>query len=357
MNFWTIRPLQLEYFAFGFVLALLAAALGIWLGLQFWPGSSSELPGLTDLNQIVAARQAENEALQAQIDSLRAAMKGDVCKIDPGKLPAVPNTAVNQQAQVSPAQLPPPPNGQQPFTGNLAQLLDQATVLIVAPSASRPGSLEVGSGFFIAADTIMTNDHVIQNADPKKVFVFSTALGKSVQASVTARSGSPQIGGPDYAVLAVPPQMNIQPLALTTSVTQLEPVVAAGFPGAEEEMDRSFELLLNGAASTVPPVILTDGRISAIQTSDVGYKILPHTAQISKGNSGGPLVDQCGRVVGIDTFESVQQDEAVHLNYALEASDAAAFLKSKHINVTVVNGACTGAAAAPAQRAQTAAPT
>lgn len=357
MNFWTTRPLRLEYFAFGFVLALLAAALGIWLGLQFWPGSSGELPGLTDLNQIIAARQAENEALQAQIDSLRAAMKGDICKVDPGKLPAAPDTVVNQQAQVPPAQLPSPPNGQQPFTGNLAQLLNQATVLIVAPSARHPGSLEVGTGFFIAPDTIMTNDHVIQDADPKKVFVFSTALGKPVQASVTASSGPPQIGGPDYAVLAVPAQPNIQPLALTTSVTQLEPVVAAGFPGAEEEMDRRFKALLSGDASTVPPVILTDGRISAIQTSDVGYKILPHTAMISKGNSGGPLVDQCGRVVGIDTFEGVHQDEAVHLNYALEASEAADFLKSKQINVTVVNDACTSAAPIPARPAQPAAPT
>ena len=223
----------------------------------------------------------------------------------------------------------------------LARRLDADSLLLRFPA---------GSGVHLLGMTVPPAAEGLQA-------LLAQALGKPVQASVTASSGPPQIGGPDYAVLAVPPQMNIQPLALTTSVTQLEPVVAAGFPGAEEEMDRSFELLLNGAASTVPPVILTDGRISAIQTSDVGYKILPHTAQISKGNSGGPLVDQCGRVVGIDTFESVQQDEAVHLNYALEASDAAAFLKSKHINATVVNGACTGAAAARAQRAHTASPT
>jgi S1-C subfamily serine protease len=94
----------------------------------------------------------------------------------------------------------------------------------------------------------------------------------------------------------------------------------------------------------VPSVDLTNGEVSAIQTSNAGLKILPHTAMISPGNSGGPLADQCGRVVGIDTFEDVDTSDAVHLNYALEADALAEFLAAKQIPVTMQSNICTGPA-------------
>ena len=38
----------------------------------------------------------------------------------------------------------------------------------------------------------------------------------------------------------------------------------------------------------MPSVILTDGRINAVQTAPTGLVILPHSAQIAQGNSGRP---------------------------------------------------------------------
>ena len=67
--------------------------------------------------------------------------------------------------------------------------------------------------------------------------------------------------------------------------------------------------------------------------------LVVHSAQVSPGNSGGPLVDLCGRVVGINTF--VQGDQtAAHVNYALSGGDLLGFLKANGVAPQSSAGAC-----------------
>jgi S1-C subfamily serine protease len=56
-----------------------------------------------------------------------------------------------------------------------------------------------------------------------------------------------------------------------------------------------------------------------------------HTATISSGNSGGPLIDRCARAVGINSFVGADAREVAKTNFAIGASALAAFLRQSNI--------------------------
>jgi hypothetical protein len=186
------------------------------------------------------------------------------------------------------------------------------------------------------------------------VFVTNHLLGHATEAQVVATTPKDATNGDaDVALLSLPPVQNIQPLALTSAVASLDPVIAAGYPAVTVKADEAFDRLLHGDTAAVPEVILTDGKVNAIQPTENGIKILPHTAPISGGNSGGPLVDGCGRVVGINTFINFDKEQVAHVNYAQKIEVAAEFLAQHGVSITPQTDACTpGAPRPPAPPAQ-----
>ena len=56
--------------------------------------------------------------------------------------------------------------------------------------------------------------------------------------------------------------------------------------------------------------------------------VLQHQIPISPGNSGGPLLDNFGKLIGVNTFFSV---EGQNLNFAVEINDIIEFLEAKHV--------------------------
>jgi len=156
-----------------------------------------------------------------------------------------------------------------------------------------------------------------------------------------AQTSSSEIGGPDIALLRVDGAAGIQPLAFSTTAAPLDQVIAAGFPGLVMQSDEAFDRLRNGDASAVPEVILTDGRINAIQSAAGGMKIMPHSAAVSGGNSGGPLADACGRVLGINTFITANREQVAHANYAQKSDGVVAFLRQNGVDVADLTAPCT----------------
>ncbi len=177
----------------------------------------------------------------------------------------------------------------------------------------------IGTGFLIDANTIVTNFHVIEGANKSSIAISNKTLGHKISASIVSTSRSSNFGGADFALLRISETpANIKPLAIGSKPSSLQRVIAVGFPGSGIKLD---------ADQNLPSHIFTSGDISAIQPQPNGVDLVIHTADISGGNSGGPLVDRCGSVLGVNTFVAKEDDkfESRRL-YALSADSLRKFL-------------------------------
>jgi serine protease Do len=170
----------------------------------------------------------------------------------------------------------------------------------------------VGSGFVIDTEGhIVTNNHVIQNSTEVKV-IFSD--GTSVPAKVVGRD--PRA---DLAVLKIATPMKLQPASWGKSATVRigDSVVAIGNPF--------------GLGGTV-----TTGIISALHRHLNNFGGIPGSsfvdflqtdAAINKGNSGGPLFNMKGEVIGINTAIYSRQGTNVGIAFAVPSDLAAPIIE------------------------------
>jgi S1-C subfamily serine protease len=344
----------------GVLVALVFLGLGFWLG---WHLISERIAAqrlvapvadAARIDEQVTRQRATNDALRVEIEQARQALQGDVCRVEGfGQSPLTPP----QITPMQPSALPPTPQGQQAFQGTLIEMLDQATVLVLGPLANGQG-VGTGTGFVVAPGLVVTNAHVVAPLDPARVYVVNRRLGRPVTMQVVARTPDPAPGRADFALLRLPADAPaLAPLGLTRVASRLDPVIAAGFPQAIMQTDENFRALLDGNIRAIPELAVTDGLISAVQNLPSGLTVMPHTAAISRGNSGGPLVDRCGRVVGVNTFGFFNAEQGERVSYAQKEDSLHAFLVANGVTVPELTGACQPAAVAgPAPTASPAAP-
>jgi S1-C subfamily serine protease len=141
-----------------------------------------------------------------------------------------------------------------------------------------------GSGFLIDDDGhLITNAHVVQDAEGVQVQLGDDEDGQSAEVVGTDPSS-------DVAVLKVDDTKGATPLPLgdSSEADVGDPVVAIGNPFG---LDRT----------------VTTGIVSALQRqiqAPNGFSIsdvIQTDAAVNPGNSGGPLLDASGRVVGINS--------------------------------------------------------
>jgi S1-C subfamily serine protease len=172
------------------------------------------------------------------------------------------------------------------------------SVVLVAVECRDGSTISFGSGFFVGDRLVATNRHVIECGDGGDIKL----AGQDNAYPIVARWVHPD-DSLDLALLkvegAVRPALS---LSDGRNVLTASKVYAAGNPKG-----------LEGTFS--------DGIVSSVRQSD---KLIQHTAPISKGSSGGPLLDEYGKVIGINTLSV---SEGQNLNFAIPAYYLRTFLE------------------------------
>ena len=159
------------------------------------------------------------------------------------------------------------------------------------------GKEGTGTGFVIGlGGVVATNYHVIKNA--KEIFLFIRRPdGEIKPIPATVIWTSPE---KDLALLSAP-QLERPALQIYSPLpSKGAEVLSIGYPGAADDF-RSKRVL----EST-----LSQGIVGRIFQGEISFNgpmidIVQHSAPINRGNSGGPLLDPCGRVLGVNTMTTL----------------------------------------------------
>jgi S1-C subfamily serine protease len=185
------------------------------------------------------------------------------------------------------------------------------------PSPLREQSSATGSGFLISpAGYVLTNYHLVAGSDSGTGINVQFERGTPRPASLISANANDDVALLKVAMAGV--SRSVHPLALGDSSTVRvgDPTLAIGNPFG---LDRT----------------LTSGIVSALQRqieAPDGFAIdnvIQTDAPVNPGNSGGPLLDAYGRVIGINsqivTGETGDGD-SVGITFAVPIDTAKAFL-------------------------------
>ncbi|MEV0945704.1 trypsin-like peptidase domain-containing protein [Rhodococcus sp. NPDC049939] len=201
----------------------------------------------------------------------------------------------------------------------VAQVADAVLPSVVSIQVAIGDQGSTGSGVVIdGAGYIVTNNHVISAAanapDGGKIQVIFSD-GTKVDAQIVGRDPKT-----DLAVLKVSANnLTVAQLGKSSDVQVGEDVVAVGSPlGLSKTVTRGIVSALNRPLRLSGEGSDTNAVIDAVQTD----------AAINHGNSGGALVDDSGRVIGINTAMLSESGGSVGLGFAIPIDDVTTVAQS-----------------------------
>jgi hypothetical protein len=177
-----------------------------------------------------------------------------------------------------------------PTGSNIYERVSPATVLIKTEDSA-------GTGFIVRPDgTIVTAFHVIDGATRVGIKTGSGEIFDNLSLLVKDERR-------DIAIIKIPGfELPAVELGNSNDVQPGQPIFVVGNPLGAEELQST----------------ITDGIVSGIRDFGEGYKVIQISAPISRGNSGGPVLDDKGRVIGVAVFKIVAGESlnfAVPINY------------------------------------------
>jgi len=156
----------------------------------------------------------------------------------------------------------------------------------------------IGTGFFINRDGyIVTNKHVLPDSGRGEI--------KTVKGSVfQIRQIIQQDADADLVIVATSaPPSESKPVNIRSGLPEPgEKIIVIGNPMGLEQT-------------------VSDGIVSAVRRNQKAVEFIQITAPVSPGNSGGPLLNMRGEVIGVATF---QYRSGQNLNFCVAASRIAA---------------------------------
>jgi S1-C subfamily serine protease len=211
----------------------------------------------------------------------------------------------------------PAPSEQQPTSPSpppgpeTAKTVDEAK-----PPVKQDAETTAGTGFFVTSDgELVTNAHVVENCSDVRV---TTDQQATASARVIARDSRN-----DLALLSST-LITRKPAAFRTSVRLGEGIEAFGYP-LTDVLAKSGDFTL--------------GNVSALVGMGEDSRYLQISAPVQPGNSGGPLLDQNGNVVGVVSAKlnalrlmlATNGDIPQNVNFAIRASIVTSFLDANSV--------------------------
>ena len=175
---------------------------------------------------------------------------------------------------------------------------------------TQPGS---GSGFYITPEHILTNEHVIRGADE----IFVSFLPVEVVAEDSLR---------DLALLKIDSDKKRNAVAKFRSspVELAEDIGVYGYPLPKTlSYDGNFT---KGSVSALVGLGLNELLSEHLQSVRWPNDLFQFTAPIQGGNSGGPVFDKAGNVVGVAVMQR-RPYSAQNVNFAINFNAVKAFLQ------------------------------
>ncbi|NNC72303.1 MAG: trypsin-like peptidase domain-containing protein [Sphingomonadaceae bacterium] len=190
-----------------------------------------------------------------------------------------------------------------------------------------------GSGAVVADGYVVTNHHVVAEMmnDPRITILIVPSEGEAGFPGQVVTS-DPRA---DLALITTRRGV-IRPLPIFTGNPGAAARVAAlGYPG---NVDLAENLSVDDRVRPLPAV-RTFGQLSSGR-SRRDVDTLLHTAAIARGNSGGPLVDECGRIIGVNSFGAITEGVDAEFGFAISARELVPFLQNADIRPDIITDSC-----------------
>lgn len=186
-----------------------------------------------------------------------------------------------------------------------------------------------GTGFAVGPDRVVTNAHVVQEARDDNSLLIGIVPSDGEDA-VYGRLVASSLRN-DLALVAATAPMRLPTLTIAGNPPiDSGSVTAVGYP---MNVDRAQGLSSGDIFRAQPPVTSTGFLSGRRPTRE--FDSLLHTAPIARGSSGGPLLDGCGRVVGVNSFGTDSGSADAEFFFAVSTRELLPFLRANGVTPQV----------------------